>query len=211
MWMKNVAVFLCILAAGVLPVTVSAQIVINELLADPATDWSGDGTVDSKNDEWIEIVNVGTMSVDLSTMHLSDASGGTTWRYRFGGTLAPGEVRVVYGSDAVAWQSANGFPTVGLSLNNGGDTVSLFRINPGDTMLVDEHTYESHAVQDDRSTGRLPNGGPLWVVFDELNPYNGTAPPEGTGCAPTPGATNACGALPAESATWGAVKDRYRD
>jgi len=193
------------------PSASAAQIRINELLADPASDWDGDGDVNSRNDEWLEIVNVGSSSVDLSEYVVTDASGGTAWRFGFSGMLAPGDFVVVYGSDALAWQSVNGFPSQGLSLNNGGDSVLLYRIANAETTLVDQVDYESFAVLDDRSTGMLPDGSGPRVVFDELNPYTGSTPPLGTACPPTPGMPNGCTVLPTEHSTWGAVKDRYKD
>jgi hypothetical protein len=212
MWMKNVAVFLCAVIVGILPARVSSQVRVNELVADPASDWDGDGSVGSKTDEWLEIVNVGSSTVDLSSYYVSDASGGTTWRYHFGGTLPAGGVSVVFGSDAVAWQADSGFPSLGLSLNNGGDTVYLFEVQGADTAVVDEYSYDAFAVLDDRAVGRMPDGAATWAVFDQLNPYSGTAPPLGTGCVPTPGASNNCPTeLPTLPTTWGAVKDLYRD
>jgi hypothetical protein len=210
MWMKIVAVFLCVVLAALLPSYAFAQILINEMLADPVTDWNNDSVVDSKADEWLEIVNVGDTAVDISDYRLTDASGGATWRFGFSGTLQPGEVRVVFGSEAVTWQGTNGLPSVGLSLNNGGDTVYLFDVQPGDTAVVDEYTYSSFEVLDDRSTGRVPDGGDTWVLFDALNPYTGQTAPLGTGCMPTPGASNDCSTiLPVENSTWGAVKSLY--
>ena len=101
--------------------TASAQLLINELLAAPASDWNGDGEVDFKNDEWVEILNAGTAPVDLTGLYLKDASG-DAYHYGFEGVLLPGEVRLVLGSDAVAWQAANDAGSTGLSLNNSGDT-----------------------------------------------------------------------------------------
>lgn len=213
--MRSVAIFLyglfLCLFAGVVTSDSFAQVRLNEILADPVGDWDGDGTVSSKNDEWVEIVNAGTSTVDLSCFRLGDLSGGYTWRFGFGGTLAPGQVLVVYGSDAVAWQGVNGFPSFGLSLNNGGDTVFLYDVAGPDTVIVDEYAYQSFEVLDDRSTGRFPDGADNWAVFDALNPYGGTTPPLGNGCAPSPGSSNVCGdPLPVERSTWGSIKELYR-
>ncbi|HET6350241.1 MAG TPA: lamin tail domain-containing protein, partial [Candidatus Krumholzibacteria bacterium] len=172
--MKYVAfffsVFLCVMG---LASASTAQVHLNELLADPATDWNGDGTVDSKLDEWVEIVNTGAAVVDLSTFRISDASGNTSFRFALSGTLAPGQVKVYFGSDVVAWQAANGVAQQGLSLNNSGDTVFLYEVNGENIDVADSHTYASADVLDDRSTGRLPNGTGDWVIFDGLNPYKG--------------------------------------
>ena len=54
---------------------VDDPLVINEVLADPASDWDGDGTVDFKGDEWIEVLNNGTEPINLSDYFLRDDLG----------------------------------------------------------------------------------------------------------------------------------------
>ena len=208
--MKYVAFFLfsLFLVTTLAPASV-AQVRLNEILGDPGTDWNGDGTVDSKLDEWVEIVNVGTSSVDLSIYRISDASAATDFRFALSGTIGPGEVKVYFGSDVVAWQAANGVGQLGLSLNNAGDTVYLYEVNGTDIATNDTYTYATAEVLDDRSTGRLPHGTGGWVIFDALNPYSGTQPPTPTGCAPSPGETPGC-PTPTHSSTWGQIKALYR-
>lgn len=184
------------------------QVLVNEILGDPGFDWNGDGTVSSRDDEWVEIVNAGPDPVVLDEYRLSD--GGTRLlRYGFSGTLAPGAVRVVFGSESVAWESANGVSAVGLSLNNAGDSVRLWKIAGSDTVLVDSYTYAAFENLDDRSVGRLPDGGTEWRLWDHRTPYSGTTPPFGTGCEPTPGTHNQC-PTPVEQTPWSRVKDLYR-
>ena len=186
----------------------AAQVLVNEILADPGRDWDQSGTVDSRDDEWIEIVNAGPAAVDLSGYRVSD--GGTpVFRYGFSGTLAPGAVHLVLGSTSVAWEIANGVSTTGLSLNNAGDSVRLWHVSGTDTTLVDTYTYVGFEVLDDRSVGRMPDGAAEWRIFDGHNPYSGTTPPLGTGCVPTPAATNACPTSVAP-ARWSDVKRLYR-
>ncbi|UCG52951.1 MAG: lamin tail domain-containing protein [Candidatus Latescibacterota bacterium] len=215
--MRSVAFFLAlcltvVLIAGLSPRMSFAQLLLNEILADPGTDWDGDGSVGSRADEWIEVINAGTSSIDLSSYRLGDLSGGYAWRFGFSGTLEPGGVIVVHGSAAQTWQSENGFPAMGLSLNNSGDTVFLYAIQGGDTLIADSYAYAPHEVQDDRATGRMDSDRSEWRVFDGLNPYTGEDPPLGTGCYPTPGLLNTCvPQVPAEGATWGAVKQTYVD
>ena len=86
--MRNVAFFVSMLIVVCVPFVCGAQVLINEILADPASDWDGDASVGSRNDEWVEIVNVGGTAVDLSHYRLVDASGGFNWRYGFSGMLA---------------------------------------------------------------------------------------------------------------------------
>lgn len=208
--MKHVALFIvCLLIVG-RHSTVSAQVRLNEVLGDPGIDWNNDGSISSKTDEWIEVINAGVTTVDLSEYRLGDASGGYVWRFAFSGALEPGRIAVVYGSDAVAWQAETGYPAYGLSLNNTGDSVMLYRIAGADTLVEDSYTYVAFEVVDDRSVGRETDGVGSWVLFDGMNPYSGTEPPLGTGCNPSPGFLNGC-ATPAGATTWGSIKSLYTD
>ena len=194
-------------SASILPArSCEAEVRINEILADPGRDWNKDGVVSARDDEWLEIVNHGTTPLSLDDLRVSDAAN--VFRFGFSGTLNPGAVLAVYGDQSVTWESANGLTAVGLSLNNAGDTIRLWRIAGTDTVLVDEHTFGSHEVLDDRSTGPYPDGGDNWVAFDSINPYTGTTPPLGTGCPPTPGTNNGCPTA-VEGTTWSRVKALY--
>jgi hypothetical protein len=208
--MKYVAFFLCgLLSVAALASPSVAELRLNEILGDPVTDWNGDGTVDAKLDEWVEIMNTGTSSVDLSRFRISDASAGTAFRFALSGTLAPGQVKVYFGSDVVAWQAANGVAQFGLSLNNSGDTVFLYEVESADPVAADSRTFVTAEVADDRSTGRMPNGTGDWVIFDGLNPYKGAQPPVPTGCSPSPGSVTQC-PTPTQASTWSKVKSLYR-
>lgn len=184
-------------------------VLISEVLPDPATDWDGDGALSSRGDEWVEIVNTGPDTVDLADYYLRDALGDDP-QIRFSGLLTAGETALVHGSDAEAWQAAEGLSTTGLSLNNAGDMLELYRGHPLDGgVLVDALIYPDHVGVDDRSIGRfLPED--VWVLCDGLTPYGGTHEPVGTGCPPTPGAANVCeGLVPSERRSWGEVKADY--
>lgn len=179
------------------------QVLINELLPAPSCDWDGDGEYDSRNDEWVEIINAGGAAVDLAGYLLRDGGGTWNWRFGFSGVIDPGEVLVIYGSDSRAWEEANGFPVYGLSLNNAGDEVFLCRVIGGDTLTVDSIAY-GRSVASDRSIGRSPSTGE-WEIFDALNPCPVSCNPPGNGCVPTPGGPNAC-ATAVQEHSWGAVK-----
>ncbi len=197
------------------------QIVVNEIMADPASDWDGDSTYSYKGDEWIEIYNAGVESVDLAAYWVGDSD--STLLYNFSGTLRARKHVVVYGSQVESWQRANGLSAVGLRLNNSGDTVMLWVVSQGAAfsssdevggpaalpVLVDRYEYQNHEAEDDRSTGLFPDGMDSRALFDALNPYTGSQEPQGTGCPPTPGARNEC-PTPVERSSWGAVKSLYR-
>ncbi len=204
------AVLLAVLGAGG-AATAQEPIIINEILADPASDWNGDGSVDFKGDEWVEVRNVGPVTIDLSTYWLRDDTGDEP-HLNLHGLIDPGAVAVFYGSDAVAWQSAQGLSTTGFSLNNDGDVVRLLRTIAGSVELELMYVahYEDHMAEDDRSSGwNLELND--WQLFDALLPYTGSLEPAGNGCGPTPGLPNECGGSVANEATsYGALKAIYR-
>src|SRR5205085_11965882 len=115
-------------------VQAQSSLKLNEFLAGPARDWDGSGTLSTRDDEWIEVVNAGAAALDLSGYLLTD--GDKLPRFAFGGTLAAGAARVVYGKESVDWERASGNPVFGLSLANTGDSVMLWQVVGADTVLV---------------------------------------------------------------------------
>lgn len=198
---------LCLLALFHAPAAASPDVRLSEILAGPARDWDGSGAFSSRDDEWIEIVNGGAGTADLTPYFVTD--GDSIPRFGFTGTLAPGAVLLVTGSMSVTWERATGHPVFGLSLGNTGDKVLLWKVTGPDTSLVDGYTYKTHEAAADRAVGRTPDGSE-WKLEDQLNPYAGTTLPAGTGCPPTPGTPNNCGAVAAKQTTWGRVKALYR-
>ena len=115
-------------------------LVFNELLTDGATDEdaNGDGTINSMQDEFIELVNISSETIDLSGWTLSDTDWGTYLpRHTFepGTSLAPmGAVVIFGGGDApeptatVLYFASNaqdpGTP-YGLDLDDDGDRIDL--------------------------------------------------------------------------------------
>ena len=198
--------YLCVILAATAAMTgiSNGQVLINEYMPDPARDWDGDGVYNYRNDEWVEIINTGDSAIDLSVFLLRDGGDQLLWRYGFSGELAPGETRIVYGSDALAWEEANGFPSYGLSLNNAGDEIFLCRIVEADTLVVDSSAFGRSAV-DDRSIGRTVADSSVWAIYDAWNPCSDSCSPEGNGCIPTPGGVNDCTTAVAEH-SWGSIK-----
>ncbi len=117
------------------------DLLINEICADPGTanDANCDGSANTTDDEFVEIVNTGTVAIDLSGATLSD---GAAVQHTFpAGTLIPPDgAVVVFAGGAPLFDGTSTVaspwcvqlpPTVtvqvagGLSLNNTGDTVSL--------------------------------------------------------------------------------------
>jgi hypothetical protein len=194
-----------IAASGAQPARANPAVALNEMLADPARDWDGDQAVNAADDEWVEIVNTGAVPADLTGLMLGDPD--RVWAYGFSGSLPVEGKIVVFGSASKAWQAANGHSAFGLRLANTGDTVVLWLVTATDTTVVDQFTFLDHEAEDDRSSGRRPDGGQTWELFDGLNPYSGSTPPPGNGCVPSPGLPNNC-ATPVEPSTWGQIKAR---
>ena len=205
--------FLLLVAGSPAVAQVDDFIVINEVLAGPVSDWNGDGTVDFKNDEWIEILNNGSDPLDLTGYFLRDILGEEP-HLGLSGVLDPGETAVFYGSDAVAWQQEMGLTTSGLSLNNSGDLVQLLRVYQGpegpELELMFAISYDAHEGDGDRSCG-FNSEMDDWILFDALNPYGGDQDPVGTGCLPSPGSANLCQSQVAvEDRSFGEVKAIFR-
>ena len=118
-----------------------AGVTVNELLADPGSvvDANCDGVINSDDDEFVEIVNLGPGSFDLSGATLEDA---VSVRHTFpaGTVLAELESVIVFGggsppanlrnTSGPAWcvdvsSRAAIQVATSLSLNNSGDTVTL--------------------------------------------------------------------------------------
>jgi hypothetical protein len=143
-------------AAAPRPACAAPDIRLSEILAGPARDWDGSGAFSSRDDEWIEIMNGGSTTADLSPYFVTD--GDSIPRFGFSGTLAPGAVLLVTGTASVAWERATAHPVFGLSLGNTGDQVLLWKVTGSDTTLVDGYTYKSHEAASDRAVGRTPDG-----------------------------------------------------
>jgi hypothetical protein len=84
----------------------------------------------------------------------------------------------------------------------------------GSLVPVDAYSYNNYEAEDDRSSGRMPDGGVAWQMFDALNPYGGTATPAGNGLPPTPGMRNDGSGgnpppTPVEERNWGRIKALY--
>jgi hypothetical protein len=180
----------CLVSITALEVTqVCSSPVLNEFMAAPGSDWDGDFVYDSRDDEWVEIANPGSVALELSTYCLLSGPNRTPV-YGFTGTLGPGEFACIYGSDALIWEGENGASSIGLSLNNGGDVLWLVNVTAGDTVVVDSMEYTSSQVEADVSLGRVPDCSGEWEAFDHFQPTGGN------GADPTPGSSNASAPRP---------------
>ncbi len=193
--------------SNIVSFTVLGAIGINEYLADPpdglAGDANGDGTRDSSQDEFVEVINRTNMPINVGGFSISDAD---SVRFTFpSGTIIPtSEVAVIFGGGTPTGDfgnaHANGLVfTASLSLNNGGDTIALKDALNNPIEAITFGSIEGNANQSITrspdvtgsfvphsaaagsggslfSPGTLVNGSP----FTTPNPVINTISPEGT-------------------------------
>src|SRR5437867_7298818 len=96
---------LCLLSAALAvlaaPGRAQGPLRLNEFMAGPARDWDGDGVFSSRDDEWIEIVNIGVSPLDLPGFLITD--GDSIPRLALSGTLAPGGHLLLTGRQSYDW------------------------------------------------------------------------------------------------------------
>ncbi len=168
------------ISAGFLPASLSAQLVINEILFDPAFDngdptvgdANGDGTRDAAEDEFVELVNIGGSSLDLTGWTVSDGLG---VKHTFaGGTLADGQSVVVFGGGVPTGTFGGSLVVVAdsgtLGLSNGGDSVIVS--DPGG-VEIDSYSYAGGEVNDESLV--------LSIELDETSGYVGHSSAVGSG------------------------------
>lgn len=142
---------------------VTQDLVINEILADPDStsgDANGDGTVNTSQDEFVELYNAGSDALDLSNYTISDA---VQVRHTFPeGTILPANSFItVFGGGTPV--NINGIVQVAgtgtLGLNNGGDTVILKNVSD---VVVVEYSYGSEGGNN-QSLAREPDFTGMFV------------------------------------------------
>ena len=157
-------------------------IILNEIHADPHPllgDANGDGKIDSDDDEFLEIVNIGEEPFDLSGWEISDAV-----RIRFifpQNTILPvmGAVVVFGGGEPEGEFGGNLVLTSGtLGLNNSGDTINL-RDDQGRLQI--RYDFGVEASQD-QSLTRDPDlvGDSPFVLHSKASLSGGTLYSPGT-------------------------------
>jgi hypothetical protein len=89
-----------------------ASVVINELCFDPygAGDANGDGTMDFRSDEFVELMNVSGSAVDIGAWTLHNETGAVIFTFPTGTVLQPGELCVVFGGVDPAVGFGSQFP-----------------------------------------------------------------------------------------------------
>ncbi|MCC6622143.1 MAG: lamin tail domain-containing protein [Deltaproteobacteria bacterium] len=106
---------------------IAGDLVINEIMADPGSnDANGDGTPSNDDDEYIEIVNVGSATLLLDGVKIRDA-GNATYTFPAATCVAPNQAVVVFSKYA----GTGSFPGVitlgnlGFAINNSQETITI--------------------------------------------------------------------------------------
>lgn len=139
-------------------------LVINEILPNPRNaagvnlDANQDGATSVFDDEFVELLNTSTNSIDITGLWLTDVYTNIRRHVFSARILPPGGSMVVFGGGSILAfsnppaQTASGG---GLSLNNDTETVYLFSPQ---TAVVDQVSYQLTASHDAISTVRNPDG-----------------------------------------------------
>ncbi|MFP4473858.1 MAG: lamin tail domain-containing protein [Candidatus Omnitrophota bacterium] len=185
-----------LLCAGVIMMTTRAEalVIISEFLADPAPGLAGDanadGTVSSREDEFVELFNTGSSAVDLGGWEIAD---GYKTRHIFAeGDLLPAEsYLVVFGGGVPALPDGVTAITAssgGLGLNNSGDVIRLWERGG---VLADEVNYGREGGQDESliRDPQLPSGA--FVLHSEVDTqkrlFSPGSPVDNSAPVPEPG------------------------
>ena len=147
-------------------------IIINEVLADPASGTPGDANLDgarsASEDEFVELANVSDGPVDLTGWRLGDDEG-IGFTFPDGYVLGPREIVVVFGggnvsnvpgysADPLETRVFSADSTIGNGLANGGEAIIL---------LSPDNSYDQYLAYGSRSgVGPLPGGIPEGIDFE---------------------------------------------
>lgn len=138
---------------------VASPVVINEFCAQNTT-----GPVDenSQHEDWIELYNTSAQTVDLSGKWLSDSLVVLKFQFPVGTTILPfGTLRVWADEDGTQGPLHANF-----KLSTSGESVAFYDSNG--LALHEQFPYGPQTA--DVSTGRLHDGGSVWVTFPSPTP-----------------------------------------
>ena len=139
------------------------DVVINEFMA------SNDVTVadqDGEFEDWIELYNNGTQSVDLSGYHLTDdGTDLTKWSFPEGTSIAADGYLIIWADEDSDQEGLH----ADFKLSGSGESILL--VDPTDNSIIDALDYPEQET--DISYGRFPNGtGPFQRMVPTFNAQN---------------------------------------
>lgn len=128
-------------------------IVINEVMASNASTAADEN---GQFEDWIELYNAGTNSVDLQGWYLSDTPfEPTKWEMPGGTIMAPGTYMIVWADE----DQSQGSMHANFKLSGSGESVLLY---DADTLLVDHVDFDEQVT--DQGYARVPNGSGPFII-----------------------------------------------
>jgi uncharacterized protein (TIGR03437 family) len=144
------------------PTQGTGQLLVNEIMADNE-DTYPDPQEAGVYEDWIEIFNPGTTTVNMSGMYLTDnLNNKTKWKIPDGVTI-PARGYLVFIADN---EPAQGNLHTSWQLSGEGEAVGLFAADG--TTLIDSYTFGIQ--QGDVSVGRATDGDSSWSIFQPATP-----------------------------------------
>jgi hypothetical protein len=117
-----------------------------------------------EDEDWVELYNAGSSTVDLGGYYVSDDPGELK---KFKLPSGTGEYVMTPGSFLILWASGTTVLARHLNFNLSGDGEQFFLMTPGE-VIVDQITFPKQRV--DISYGRKTNGGVEIVYFSPSSP-----------------------------------------
>ncbi len=139
-------------------------LLINEFMA------SNDATVEDnagEYEDWLEIYNYGTSSINVGGMYLADDNLDEDDFWQIPNT-DPSITTIAAGGYLIFWcdkDDTQGILHADFKLTSAGESIGLFDSNE---TLIDSYTYGSQLS--DISLGRQPNGGSSWASYSTSTP-----------------------------------------
>ena len=146
--------------------TLRASLKVNEFLASNTSCCPDNSSGADEFDDWIEIYNGGTTSIDINGYYLSDNSANPLQFKVDGSTIIPSGGYLLIWADA---QGAQGKLHANFKLSGTGEEVGLYYIDGRD---IDNYAFSSQT--ENVSWGRTTDGAATWKSWNN----------------PTPGASN---------------------
>lgn len=136
---------------------------INEFMASNETTVADEA---GEYDDWFELYNGGTESINLSGLYLSDKLDNPGKWPMPDETIAPGEFLLIWADE----DQEQGIWHTNFKLSASGESIGIYEEDNGNFLTVDEYIFGEQGT--DVAVGRLPNGtGP----FQILNPTPGAS------------------------------------
>ncbi|PQJ81160.1 lamin tail domain-containing protein [Polaribacter glomeratus] len=177
-------IYFLVLAFALFSSTMSAQLIINEVLFDPASDITGDangdGTRSPNDDEFIELVNSGSTALDISGYTIEDTYTVTIIRHVVPANtvLTAGGVYLVFGggTPTASGTAAGNFGTAtvivassgGLGFSNSSEVI-IVRDASGTAIATLDASTLSVSTGADASVTRSPDIAGDFILHPTVN------------------------------------------